>query len=820
MSEVTQEITYLEQRLAEYKIQEQDNQTSLTKIEYVHRKPTPKFSPAEWFSLTENGNIRILFKTLDNQELQLKGSNKWAQPFQRIRISPANIQRNTELHGFTAKYSQPKATGSVIWHSQGIIDTYLGKEKVPTLFLVEGEFKAFIANKYATGYEPRKKKEGAFQYPTLPGMPIMAITGIFNFKDDEKTGLHPDILEYIRVCQPESICLIYDADLFQPSTFDPENPHRDIGKRLKNFFQACADFRESAKGWVKDIYLVHPKEDYLKEDIKGLDDLMNRMNPQLILEELYKVGVKKSRFEFLDNYNISDSSRNDLKKLFLLKRTKGLPTDFYARYREMLKSFEFNFLGGRYKYDEQNEDLRMVAHADSEKYARIGSKYVKIIEIPDANGNHRRRIEPWSPTEIRRDYVEKGITNFFDTIPKYDAFCNVPQNDPEHYKQKISNCYNLYYPIDHEVLPGRYDTIMGYLTHLFGSEKNLEIALDWLYLVYNQPTVKLPVVCLVSREKNTGKSTFLWLLKEMFQENTVIVGNQEITDRFNDDFASKLIIGVDEGLIEKNVIVEKIKSWVTAPYINMDTKNLSRQQISFFAKIVMTSNNEKNFIRIDSDENRFWVIRVRPFEGKEDANLLEKMTEEIPAFLYFLKNHHKLKYQKENRLWFNPKLLENSVLNELRHESKSQVHKNIFLWIQDEFYKYNSNPEQPEKFLDLYYSISEIGERVFGKQRFSENRQYVKRVLVDEMMLEEPNKVTTVFRPQLDENRNQEYDQDQDYGGFYKVPDKGKKGRWYHFKIEDFIDEVGIEDMGIDLSKISETRALANLPPEEKPLPF
>jgi hypothetical protein len=38
--------------------------------------------------------------------------------------------------------------------------------------------------------------------------------------------------------------------------------------------------------------------------------------------------------------------------------------------------------------------------------------------------------------------------------------------------------------------------------------KNLDIALDYLQIIYQQPWRKLPIICLVSKENSTGKSTF------------------------------------------------------------------------------------------------------------------------------------------------------------------------------------------------------------------------------------------------------------------------------------------------------------------------
>ena len=56
-----------------------------------------------------------------------------------------------------------------------------------------------------------------------------------------------------------------------------------------------------------------------------------------------------------------------------------------------------------------------------------------------------------------------------------------------------------------------------FLKHIF--QEQLEIGLDYLALLYRKPTQPLPVLCLVSHERNTGKTTFLNFVKEIFGLN-------------------------------------------------------------------------------------------------------------------------------------------------------------------------------------------------------------------------------------------------------------------------------------------------------------
>ena len=92
----------------------------------------------------------------------------------------------------------------------------------------------------------------------------------------------------------------------------------------------------------------------------------------------------------------------------------------------------------------------------------------------------------------------------------------------------------------------------------------------------------------------------------------------------------------------------------------MEAKGKDRDEIAFFAKFVLCSNNESLPVIIDPGETRYWVRKIHRLES-DDTNFLQKLTAEIPAFLYFLQ-HRKLTTRQESRMWFSPKLTETSAL--------------------------------------------------------------------------------------------------------------------------------------------------------------
>ena len=162
-------------------------------------------------------------------------------------------------------------------------------------------------------------------------------------------------------------------------------------------------------------------------------------------------------------------------------------------------------------------------------------------------------------------------------------------------------------------------TIINFIHHLFGTKtvsytdpetkekleyQTLDLALDYLQLLYQKPQQKLPILCLVSKENNTGKSTFANFLRMMLGANTAIVGNADLQSDFNAHWANKSVVVCDETKIDKQQVVEKIKNLSTARKIYMNAKGRGQVELDCFIKFVLINNNEDSFIHATDDDIR------------------------------------------------------------------------------------------------------------------------------------------------------------------------------------------------------------------------
>ena len=298
-----------------------------------------------------------------------------------------------------------------------------------------------------------------------------------------------------------------------------------------------------------------------------------------------------------------------------------------------------------------------------EEFIRVGTTLYKIVEQPKLNGGYVRKRIVWNNETLRQDSGK----DYIGSVPKYDGFCTVPEH--LNYRPIVGKFLNLYEPIDHHPKEGDFSYIRSLVRHIFGEQ--YELGMDYLQLLYLQPIQKLPIPLLVSEERNTGKSTFLNFLKLLFQNNVTFNTNEDFRSRFNFDWAGKLLIVVDEVLLNRREDSERLKNLSTTLSYKVEAKGKDRDKIAFFAKFVLCSNNEYLPVIIDAGETRYWVRKIDRLQS-DDTDFLQKLKAEIPAFLHFLQ-YGTLSTEKENRMWFAPSLLHTEALQKIIRSNRNRL---------------------------------------------------------------------------------------------------------------------------------------------------
>ena len=388
-------------------------------------------------------------------------------------------------------------------------------------------------------------------------------------------------------------------------------------------------------------------------------------------------------------------------------------------------------------------------------YIRVGTTYYKLIERPQISGDKTLTLTRWSRETIIHDHNKKYI---FD-IPKYDGFCCIPNH--LNYQKTIENFYNIYNKIPHQptlakVTVEEIPFTISFLEHIFG--KQIDLGLDYMKILLEKPTHILPILCLVSKERATGKTTFLKWLKEIFGLNMTYIKGDSFNSQFNSDWASMLLIAIDEVFFDRKEITERLKYLSTTNKDKLENKGKDREEIDFFGKFILCSNNEDNFIQIDENEIRFWILKINPLKT-ENTEFLENLKNEIPTFLRFLIDRA-FSSTKKSRMWFASEEIKTKALQKLVFKNANKLeYKMVELLF--EFFEANDDKEinvVPQDILNML-------NRMFKQNYFTRND--VRNILKDKWNLEPQKNGLTYIRYDIDYSGN--FYQNNSVGRYFKI---------------------------------------------------
>ena len=385
-----------------------------------------------------------------------------------------------------------------------------------------------------------------------------------------------------------------------------------------------------------------------------------------------------------------------------------------------------------------------------EEFIRVGTTLYKLVNQPRLNGGYVKKRIVWNNETLRQDYGK----HYLATVPKYDGFCTVPEHVS--YQPVVGKFLNLYEPIDHKPMEGDFPSIRSLVEHIFGEQ--YELGMDYLQLLYLQPIQKLPILLLVSEERNTGKSTFLNFLKALFQNNVTFNTNEDFRSQFNSDWAGKLLIVVDEVLLSRREDSERLKNLSTTLSYKVEAKGKDRDEIAFFAKFVLCSNNEYLPVIIDAGETRYWVRKIDRSQS-DDTDFLQKLKAEIPAFLHHLQ-HRQLSSEKKSRMWFSPSLLHTEALQRIIRSNRNRLEIEMHELILDIMDRVGSETFSfcPDDILIL-----------LGNSHVKAERYQVRRVLQERWKLKPAHNTLTYTTYQVDYTRECRYAPKRTTGRFYTV---------------------------------------------------
>lgn len=688
---------YFESRLRELGISEALNTISSPVYNHEGEKwvPTTETKSKKAFELHPKG-IQINYYLPTGYPIDWrKDGTKNVRNFVRIRLhKEETYAKEGQTH--TKKYHQESGSPVVPYLTPGIIKAYTEKKEIETLFLIEGEFKAFKAY-MASQSIPELASVG---WIGLPG-----IHGFYGGDTNHKKEINEIIQEVILSCKVRNIVLLLDADtLTLKWKEDKDLSHRpaSFANSVKNFRSSLHLLLEDKSVCLSQVYFMHLKTKY-HESTKGLDDLLIQLSSKQkdILQDAMNFHFAK---QYFDGLIITDGQGSTIDKYFGLTNKEA----FYSQYKDFIGSRPF--LWRKNKYEWTGEELKYVKSEEAEAYMRVGIDWLKKVKTPNHRGLLEERVQRWSVAEIKRDYPKYVADQMIEKdIPRYDAFFIEPCFDQKKYKRVLHDCYNLMEPLMWDAKPGRFDHTIKFLKHIFGGNGNMwwdeenqcyqedniqadqfTIALDYLSILHQHPKQKTFVPCLVSKEQGTGKTTFLEWLCTVYNGNGTILDNERFKMNFNGHYASKFIIGLDEGFldVEKKAERERLKKMVTSKTMFLEMKGVDVKEIPYYGHLIICSNDADSLMKMEEEDTRWFVVKVNPIPKEDkDPDYEKKLMEEIPFYLNYIANR-KIFHPKVDRLWFSPKDFETEQMRKIIEVTKSRLEAVVENWIKDQFLTY------------------------------------------------------------------------------------------------------------------------------------
>lgn len=168
---------------------------------------------------------------------------------------------------------------------------------------------------------------------------------------------------------------------------------------------------------------------------------------------------------------------------------------------------------------------------------------------------------------------------------------------------------------------------------------------DYLELFYasmlQDPYARRPYLFLYSEEQDTGKSIFHEAARLIITDEGIVEGNKVIEgkDSFNGQMEGAVLVYLEELDLQRNKgAYERIKHWVTSPFISIRKLYIDAYQMPNCVTFVHCANSAKS-VPVFPGDSRVTMIYVNPLGPKEmipKPELLEMLKKEAPHFMNHL----------------------------------------------------------------------------------------------------------------------------------------------------------------------------------------
>ena len=262
------------------------------------------------------------------------------------------------------------------------------------------------------------------------------------------------------------------------------------------------------------------------------------------------------------------------------RKKEKKPFDF-GRWRELMDNFVLIY-GTDTCFDQRQRRLIKVNHLR----LAMGSDYVKA----------------WLNNDLRQMILPEQLV--FDPAMRTQS--------PE---------INLFEGFDAKPKKGDVAPILELLMHLCADsaetpEKVEEVALwvlKWLALPLQRPGTKMRSALVFHGPQGAGKNLFFEIVAKIYGRYALVVGQEQLEDKFNDWASQKLFLIGDEVVARAELYHQKnkLKSFITGETIQINTKMMPLRTERNFVNVVFLS-NEHQPLALEVGDRRYFVVYTPP----------------------------------------------------------------------------------------------------------------------------------------------------------------------------------------------------------------
>lgn len=209
-------------------------------------------------------------------------------------------------------------------------------------------------------------------------------------------------------------------------------------------------------------------------------------------------------------------------------------------------------------------------------------------------------------------------------------------------------CINLFtglplQPIDNGEAADLFALLLHLCSEVGGEDEQFSAAgyvLDWLAYPLQNPGAKLPVALVFHGPQGTGKNLFFEAVARIYGRYAIVVGQDQLEDKFNDWASQKLFVIGDEVVARQELYhhKNKLKAFITGETIQINAKMLPLRTERNHMNVVFLSNESQPLALEDGDRRYFVVYCPRKDHGELYKRVVASLQNDGAAALY----HHLL----------------------------------------------------------------------------------------------------------------------------------------------------------------------------------